>query len=236
MIRDVRWLEHDAYFTPGPAAEQHLRGVAALLRHERRPDPAVVVDVGAGAGVYLQRARLVWPRARLVAVEVRPEEAEHLRRWADVVVIAAYDDAAVADAIGERGGDHEAVVGNFPFKDAAAISLWARRRGSTVSSLLPAGFGDREDAEAILVDDPPTHSLRPTGGRMGFLGDGKDFQHHEALTWLPGPARPWGGWRTLPLPPLPDWMRRWHVRPGTERAFAPLPSHLYPDFGAPRGV
>ena len=226
MIRDPRWLAHDAYFSPGAVAEQHLRGLAIL-----GVDPDVIVDAGSGAGAYLQRAAIVWPRALRVAVEIREEEAEHLRRWAHVVVVDSFDGARTAEALGKLKRRRQLVVGNFPFSLAVPMIRWGRARGGVVSTLLPAGFGDHESAEEVLCDDPPTHALRPTGGRIGFLGDGKDFQHHEALTWLAGPARPWGGWRTLPLPPLPAHLRRWTVRPGTERTFAPLPPAFYPQFG-----
>ena len=124
--------------------------------------------------------------------------------------------------------------GNLPFRHAARIIRWARRRGSVVTSLLPAGFGDQEDAERLLREDPAAIGLRPTGGRLGFLGDGKDFQHHEALTWR-GPARPLGGCSMYTLPPLPAHLRSWTERPGTEELFTPLPRHLYPTFGAAHG-
>jgi hypothetical protein len=207
-----RWLEFDAWFTPGDVAEQVLRGVDQLgIR------PASVLDVGAGAGIWLQRAAFVWPDAERIGVEIRPEEEPHLRRWCHEVRIGDFRRVSVPRV--------DLIVGNFAFKALCPKIQWSLRRARWIVTLVPAGFGASEGAEQLLQHRPPGDALR-LAGRIAFFEGATDFQHHEALIW-DTEAQP-TSWTTHPLPLLPPASRRWIVRPGEESHPRPLAPIFYP--------
>lgn len=216
-----RWREHDAWFTPGDVAEQVLRGVADL-----GVAPATILDLGAGAGVWGQRAAFVWPAARRRAVELRAEERPHLERWYHEVSIGDFRDMAPPAV--------DLVIGNFAFHLMIEKLRWALERARWALTIVPAGFGAEERAEQLLLTAPPSDALR-LSGRIAFLDiavdgttrAGTDFQHHEALLWRRDRA-PGVGWHTHLLPPLPASSRRWLVRPGEELTPRPLSVHFHP--------
>ena len=218
MITDLRqrWLDHDAWFTPGDVAEQVLRGVQQL-----GVEPDSILDVGAGAGIWLQRAAFVWPKAHRIGVEIREEEEPYLRRWCDEVIIGDYSHLTVPRV--------DLVVGNFAFRSLCPKIYWSLRRARWIVTLVPAGFGASEGAEQLLQHRPPGDALR-LAGRIAFLDGATDFQHHEGLLW-DTQAKP-VAWTTHPLPLLPPASRRWIARPGEEQAPRPPAPIFYPQLGS----
>lgn len=206
------WLLHDAWFTPGDVAEQVLRGIAAL-----GVQATSIIDLGSGAGVWLQRAAFVFPQARRIAVEIRHEERPHLERWADEIHVGDFRDLDLPPV--------DLVVGNFAFKWMEAKLRWSLARARHVVSIAPASVGTEEGMEDLLRRRPPTDSLR-LAGRIAFMYGVSDFQHHEALLW--GPPGEHQAWTTHPMPLLPPGSRRWIVRPGEELTPRPLAPMFWP--------
>lgn len=209
------WLRHDAWFTPGDVAEQVLRGVAAL-----GVSPRTILDLGAGRGVFGQRAGFVWPGAHRTAIEIRPEEGEHLARWYETVHLADFRD------LDARTASVDLIVGNFAFRHLERKVQWGLAQAQHVLTIVPASFGAEERAEHLLQHRPPGDSLR-LAGRISFMYGRTDFQHHEALLW--GPATSKRAWVTHPLPLLPLSSRRWIIVPGEERAPRPLARVFWPE-------
>lgn len=209
-----RWLDHDAWFTPGDCAEQVMRGARDL-----GVEPESIVDLGAGPGGWLQRANFVWPRAHRTAIEIRPEERPHLERWAHTIHIADFRTVQLPRRV-------DLIVGNFAFSELCPKLHWSFARARWVLTLVPAGFGAAEGAEQLLQLRPPQHSLR-LAGRISFMNGATDFQHHEALLWDTD-SQSGDQWCTHPLALLPWSSRRWIIRPGEESSPRPLSRAFYP--------
>ena len=90
-----RWLDRFASKTnligdadPAAVVADHLIEalvVAAAVDAERGSAPRNVVDVGAGAGLEAQMLALVWPEARVTAVEPREKRAAFIELVADAM-------------------------------------------------------------------------------------------------------------------------------------------------------
>lgn len=217
-------VDLDLYRTHGDVAEQVLRGAQQLGM-----DGDEFVDVGAGSGPWGQRLGFVLPHARRTAIEIRAEERPYLDRWYEDVRIADFRTVSFPNKV-------DAVIGNPPFFSLTQAIYWAHRqvrRGGWIVYLVPAGYGASADAEELLRSLPPLYSLRIMG-RLSFLTDGADFQHHEAFIWRTGaPIQP--SWGTYPLPPLAGSSRGWVIPPGRERRPRPLPIEFWPQIGGHHG-
>lgn len=205
--RPREWAVHEAYFTPSAIVLQGLRSLATILQ------PRVVLDLGAGAGVFGQAARAVWPAARLVAVEIRASERVHLRQHFDEVLV---DDATTC-----RLPQADLVVSNPPFTRAARLAERALdivRPGGAVGFLTRQTWGDADLVEELLRRRPPVAELT-ISGRASMAGAGESTKDHFGYQWLVWRGRRphAASWRRLLLPRLDHASLGWFARPGTGR-------------------
>lgn len=222
------WDAWEAFFTPGPVAEQGLRLVSLLRRA-----PANLLDLGAGAGVFGQRSRLVWPRAERVGVEVRPTERAAARHYSRFLL----GDWSVSEVRADAGQGFDLVVSNPPFSRTremleSALEVLAPR--GLVLFFVRASWGlalhdydfIRRHAPTLQADVPGRVTLRRGRSARGHELNG-DLVGHKWLVFSRR-RRSANSWPTTLLPPLPGDMRRWTVRPGTEARVEPLPSFFHP--------
>lgn len=211
--RPQEWDDAEAYFTPLPVVGQGVRSVATLIR---RP-PRVVIDIGAGAGGFGQVLRALYPRARLVAVEIRGSELPFLRRH--------YDDVIIGDAMTVPLPRADLVVSNPPFKltvPLAERAIGALSPDGVCAFLVRQTFGDSEEATAFLERHPPTAELT-IAGRVAMAAAGEETKDHFGYQWLVWPSfkNDVNGlvvsWPRRMLPRLDAQSLCWTQRPGTGR-------------------
>jgi predicted O-methyltransferase YrrM len=101
------WAVHEGLEHQGPGSADSTRRTLSLVP-ELADGPAVVLDLGCGAGRQTLVLAAALPRARIVAVDLHPPFVEEVRRRADA--------AGVGDRV-------EAVVGDAA--DVDALSRWA---------------------------------------------------------------------------------------------------------------
>lgn len=147
----------DVDCTPSPVA---LQGVEAVTRGWLRPvccepgkehegDAPRVLDLCAGSGSWSRAVRLLFPRAHITALEVRPEERSSLERWCDVVAIGD-----VAEILTEQPaiGPFDLIVGNPPFSLVDARKPKRKARSDLRGGMIPEGPGkSRLRAFEVLV-------------------------------------------------------------------------------------
>ncbi|MCY0994682.1 methyltransferase [Nannocystis sp. ILAH1] len=198
--------------------------------------PRRILDLGAGAGVWGQRARLVFPEAEIMGVEIRRSERRAARHY-DQMIWGDYLAPRTLRAIGDFRPD--LVVSNPPFTLArhtllAGLDAVTRQAG-LVLLLLRSTFGDSEEDDQQLRRCPAVESWDIPGRlhlRSGVneAGDALSGDYVRHMFYLAGPWR-YGAAPTWPrhmLPPLPSAWLRWTVRPGDEEKVAPLPSEFWP--------
>lgn len=227
--RPPEWDEFEAYFLAGWPCEQGLRTVLPFIGGAE----PIVVDIGAGGGVFGQRARLIKPRARIVGVEIRSDEraaARHYDQWIERDVFAAERELADLRA--------HLVTSNPAFKRTLAklqLALRIVRPGGFVLFHVRADWGHKAEAWDFLHRCPPLVELE-IGGRPQYLtgkkpnGDdyGTDWIGAKWLLWQKGwPGVP-GEWMTRQLSRLPGASLEWNVRPGDEPTPSPLPEVFWP--------
>lgn len=218
--RPREWDETESYFTPIPVGHQGLGSVATLLD---RP-PEVIVDLGAGAGGLGQVARYLWPRAHLVAVEIRPSERAHLARH--------YDEVIIGDALTCPLPAADLVMANPPFTKTLGLALRALqtvRPGGMVPFLTRQTLGDAEVIEALLHEVPPLLELT-ISGRVSMAAAAEVTKDNFGYQWLvwQGRGPRGGGWVRRFLPRLDNASLGWTARPGTGRML-PLDADLIVD-------
>lgn len=213
--------------TPIPVVRQILRHFAGF--HCLRSPGSGILDLGCGEGAWSMVAREIWPRARIVGIEVRPEAARHAERHCDRVIIGDFRSIEAGDA---TRGRFDLVIGNPPFAefiDGRRVSLFPDLIRFGLAAIAPAsdgamvllGLGDLGQrgaaGRAVFAETPPAEQWR-IAGSLAFRGDGQgDLRCYSAWVWRVGKGR-WPWWRTLDLPPLPAADRRWSVVPGMEGA------------------
>lgn len=218
--------EYEAYYTPGPVAEQGLRGMA--VRFGLIPD--VVVDLGCGAGVFGQRSALVWAHAHRIGVEIREEMAVAARHYEQFVV---GDFRSPIDMVADL------VVSNPPFSLTALFlerGLQLVRPGGFVLLFVRQSWGYSDADFSLLQHLPPLDewpipgrcNLRHGIGRTGRVLSG-DNHGHKWLIWRRGLRSPVCSWTTWPVPALPSTFTRWELTPGTEAHVEPLDPAFWPD-------
>jgi hypothetical protein len=175
-----------------------------------------------------QRARLVYPGARLVGVEVRGEE-RHAARHYDQWIEADY----LAPGFGvPRGAD--LVVSNPGFSITVATVELALDRllrpGGWMLLFARKTWGESAAAAALLERRLPRHhwlvhrrlamSLDPD--------DGVDNCNHVWWAWRCGDDPSRESWDSRLLPALPSAWCDYVVRPGDEASIDPLPRTFWP--------
>ena len=219
------WDRWEAYFTPGPVAEQGLRLVPLL----RSGPPRTMLDLGAGGGVFGQRAELALPGTVRVGIEVRAHEERAAARH--------YDRFIPGDFFGVSGiGSFDLVVSNPPFsrtREALALALSLLGPGGLAIFFVRASWGGAMRDFPFLRRHPPSLAGELVGRvnmRRGVSAKGHqlagDNVGHKWLVFERG--RRVCSWTTVLFPPLPGEMRRWTTRPGTEKRVDPLPPEFWP--------
>lgn len=223
-----RW---EVYLTPGPVAEQGLLAARELLGAQ----PDVLVDVGAGPGVFGQRAALVFPAARRLGLEVRdePRSARHYHDFARV----DFREPTVRRLLQKtRPG---LLISNPPFTgilDVLQLGHEVVRPGGLVVLLARSTFGGSEADEAELRRRPPVLELAVPGRlrlRRGISPRtgrpyGTDRVGHVFLFWRVGSDRPGALWARGLLPALPSASLGWTERPGDEAYVQALAPEFWP--------
>lgn len=216
-----RLREFDADFTPGPIVFQ------ALVRLSGWRRPMTILDPSAGAGVFGQQCRLIWPDAKIWGVEPRQEERNHLMRHYDFILIQKFQPLEVF-------GSPDLIITNPPFPlfpgfIEAAHTLQPRTNEGRPKGLVLLGlstWGQSAEGVELFERFTPYMQLR-IGGRIGYRGPGLnpltqkpwgvDQRDYSWWVWdTSGP--PTDHWMTFQLPVLSVADRTWKVRPGTEDA------------------
>jgi len=213
---------------------EHSRTVAVAGHHVWHPSdgPLRVLDVCAGSGVWASEMRAWCERhgipVEITAIEVRPEEREHLERVADFAVIG--------DALDLLGDDHyygahrwHIAIGNPAFsllawdpQDTARIPLAPTLLELALSMILLSttqAFTRSKRAAEWLHGNPPALETR-IAQTVSFRGGSKsDGISYSVTSWVPYMRHPLPGtpWPCSVLV-LPGEARRWRVPPGQEGA------------------
>ena len=205
------------------AISRYLR-IAA--RAAKRP---VILDCSAGEGGILVVLKEMFPKSHRIAVEIRPECEEHLRRHAHEVFIGSF-----LDHEGRARSDvpqAHIIIGNPPFADGAKNPLWMPFWAACHEKLLPGGVQSmlglneigqrgRRDHMAFTVC-PPTEQAH-IAGPIKFRGVRRGADLRCYSWWLRRHGEVWNPdpldvhWRTAHLPWLPKEDREWRQIPGTE--------------------
>lgn len=209
----------DVALTPRGVVKQGLdvliRQTHPNLRRMRQP---VIVDAGAGSGVYGAELRELLPRAYTIGVEA----ADHPWPWQ-----RHYSQAVQTDfAKFEPGIAVDVIVGNPPFSQLEAFvshALELLRPGGRLFFFGLNEWGQRAPSHAKLWElHRPCYQWRVQGGIKFRTGtnpkNGKpwstDARSYSHWCWEKG-ARPlWTGMVTLPH--LPFEHRSWEHPPGQE--------------------
>lgn len=231
--RERTYRAHDADFTPTPVARQLM----TFLRDTMDFTPERHLDPCSGAGVFSMVAREVFPHVSSVAIEVRPEEREHVKRNADVGMVG--DALALLDAPRGFSRSFGLVASNPAFSllpELLPRVLRHTRRLGLVAFLGLNSLSQRGKESCKLFQRyPPRWQLRilgPIDFRGGQINPksgkpyGADPRSYSYWIWRAdgeggsiSMRHHLGGWRTIDLPWLPSSDRKWRgTRPGTETA------------------
>lgn len=240
----------DVDCTPSPVALQcveavtrgWLRPVCRESGKEHEGDAPRVLDLCAGSGSWSRAVRLLYPRAHITALEVRPGERLMLERWCDDVVIGDVAEIlAWEPRLAPALGPFDLIVGNPPFSlvdprkppkkgqpgksrlrafevlVVAARSLLVPR--GRLALYVPAAWWQRgADVAALAQRHQPFRQLNvplPVSHRGAWQQAATDA--YAIFVWADPTAPACNGWHTLDLPILSAADRRWREVPGTER-------------------
>lgn len=227
----ARLKEHHAYFTPQGATRVLLQ----TLRDDFGIDPRRIRDPNAGAGVFGWAADQEFPNAHRTGIEVREEEAEHVKHNYDLAVLGDY----LSRPVEPRSCD--LLVTNPSFKQALLVADKGLRElddGGWMGLLLRLTWGDHAGVSAWLREHPPVGMIELNGRLELAVGinpaSGNEYQEdsvtYRMWLWRQGAGRLTARGaidfeRYLKLDRLADADRSWlrvggvAVRPGTEYLF-----------------
>ena len=225
----------EAHLSARGASYSRTVCVAGHLVWHADDGPLRVLDVCAGSGVWASEMRAWCERhgipVEITALELRPEEREHLERVADEVIIG--------DALDMLDDDHyfgayrwHIVIGNPAF---SLLAMGKPKAGEQERrSLLPVlldlaravvllstsqAFTRSEAAARWLHDHPPALELRIAQGVRFRATSGTDTGSYSVTSWVPYQRHtlPGEAWPCRVLV-LPASARSWRVPPGREVA------------------
>lgn len=225
---------YEAYYLSGHVVEQGYRALERWLGFQ----PQTMADLGTGAGVFGQRAPLVWPGIHRIGCEIRPEMA--VFRDGRLRAARHYETFHVGDYFAaDLPHELDLVTSNCPFSKTTGTierGLELLRPGGLLLLFARATFGYSQSAITYLSQRQPIAnwpipgriSLRRGRGRTGRPLGG-DFVGHVWWVFQKGlRGRSVLGWHTQPMPPLPSLFLSWLVVPGDEPLIDPLPPELWP--------
>lgn len=220
-IPDEDLREREADLTPGPVVLQGLQHLARTYKLA----PVRFLDPCAGAGVFGQQCRRVWPGAFRVGIEKDHREEPSLEH--------NYNEHMVGDALELLTGP--AIRDLAPFDLIAtnpAFSIFRELVPMCLPLLAPRGrlalyqsidAGTRgPKGNALFEAHPPVACAHVSGGVTHRVGVnprtgrkwGQDQRTYGWWIWDRGHAGPY--WASCNLPRLPSEDRKWVVRPGEE--------------------
>lgn len=174
--RDER-RPNDYYPTPFAVAQRAL----ALLPAPRAG--AVVLDPGAGTGVWGYAAKLVWPDCGVLGVELP-----------GVMPAIGYDVWVAQDYI--TWARHQAeewvdvVIGNPPYGELAEPFIWSSlhllKHDGWLMFLLPLEFLGGQARGAGLFREAPPMRVVVSSRRIDFTGGSGDMRNHALFIWRKG--------------------------------------------------
>lgn len=175
-------LADDAYITPPGHALAICQWLDGII-----PAPKRIIEPSAGVGSFVLAARKVWPKAHIIAVDVRGEcRAMCLKHGANEFVNESWED--YADYIGGRGVD--LILGNPPYLYAEQHIRLAHREtldGAWISFLLRQSFYCGQKRALSFWPKHPLFALGPIADRPSFTPDGKtDGAEYAQFLWNKG--------------------------------------------------
>lgn len=180
----ARRRHNDHYPTPLAVAQHALATI---------PKPhagAVVLDPGAGTGVWGRVVRATWSGCRLIGVDlpcVAP--APEYDTWVS--------DDFIAWSRQQPGAWVDVVVGNPPYGDMAERFVWSSlhllKAGGRLVFLLPLEFLGGQARGAGLYREAPPMRVLVSSRRIDFVGGSGDMRTHAIYTWRKG----WSGDTTI---------------------------------------
>lgn len=185
--REVR-VERDLYETPMPTALAICRRLAKLIA-----PPARIIEPSAGSGNFVEAAKIVWPEAVIMAVDIYESHTQRcFERGAATVVLGRWQDQDV------RAFDADLLLGNPPnseFEDHVAHALDVMRLGAHLAFLQPMTvLASQKRAEGMWAHPPPFGHLhwyaalaeRPSFGKNRKGKKGTDQMEYALYVWTKG--------------------------------------------------
>ena len=181
--------------------------------------PLTALDWCAGSGAWSSELRAWASRngvdVEITAVEIRPEEAANLDRWADRVIIG--DWTAALDH-----GPFDLVVSNPAFSlFLAGLPRLLEHAESAIVLHTTETLQRTEAGAALARSHPPTLELGIPGSvRYRGASQGADLRIYSVSAWTRAGVTA-GSWTREILPTLPPAARGWRERPGAEQVLLP---------------
>jgi hypothetical protein len=194
-------------YTPYPVVLQGARAVKELFTVE---PPDTILDPSAGAGVFGQAFRQVWPLAQRSAIEPKKFEAWWLSQTYDQYAIGMFQDTLVQEGF-------DLVMTNPPFhswEEFVEKACLVVSEGGYVVLLGLTAWGSRSESGYELFQRYcPVAQLRIPGA-VSYRSRGNDTRDY--CWWVfRRPLRTdigklkLGGWLTINLPRLSGKQRKW---------------------------
>ncbi len=141
MARDTL----DRYYTPLAVAMAGVARIDAHLAATGQPKPDVVVEWHVGRGAWIEAARLAWPNAVFIGVDIDPD-ADGFRLCDFYIVGDALKPETRRSLLAGIGSNPHIVLGNPPFSRAvehllAAVAGGGKSKPTAVAWLLPTRWG-----------------------------------------------------------------------------------------------
>lgn len=171
--RGAKRKESDFYATP-------IDAIDALLKNYDFPNylGSAILEPSAGNGIIIETLRNYGYTNHIHAIEIREEEKENLKRFADSVVISDFLDA-------DPDIRFDTIIGNPPFSLAQEFvdkSLSLLNPGGRLIFLLRTSFLESQKRFEWWQDKPPTR-LYVLNKRPSFTGKGTDAASYSWFIW-----------------------------------------------------